>query len=305
MKQELVNAIENRIILIRGKQVIIDSELAKLYAVETRALKQAVQRNVNRFPEEFMIRLTLEETIASRSQIVTLNDSSKGRGSNTKYAALAFTEQGVAMLSAVLKSDLAVAVSIEIMQVFVHLKNRLYQGDFLLRRLDALEMRIDNHDLKIDKLMRKTAAELQPKQHGIFFENQIFDAYLFFNGLIRRAKRSIVLIDNYVDETVLIQLSKRNKNVLARIYTSRITPVLKLDLQKHNSQFERIELRRLTQVHDRFLLIDSQELYHIGASVKDLGKKWFAFSKMAMDAGEMLLRLKKQDETMKTAVMKS
>ncbi len=193
-----------------------------------------------------MIRLTLEETIASRSQIVTLNDSTKGRGHNTKYAALAFTEQGVAMLSAVLKSDLAVAVSIEIMQVFVHLKNRLYQGDFLLRKLDALEVRIDNHELKIDKLMRKTSDELQPKQHCIFFENQIFDAYVFFNGLIRRAKRSIVLIDNYVDETVLIQLSKRNKNVSARICTSHITPALKLDLQKHNSQFERIEIRRLT-----------------------------------------------------------
>lgn len=295
MKQELVRAIENRIILIRGKQVIIDSELSKLYGVETRALKQAVQRNVNRFPEEFMIRLTLEETIASKSQIVTLNDSPKGRGSNTKYAALAFTEQGVAMLSAVLKSDLAVAVSIEIMQVFVHLKNRLYQGDFLLRRLDSLEVRIDNHELKIDKLMRKTADDLQPKQHGIFFENQIFDAYLFFNGLIRRAKSSIILIDNYVDETVLIQLSKRNKNVSAQICTSHITPTLKLDLQKHDSQFARIEIRRLSQVHDRFLLIDSQELYHIGASVKDLGKKWFAFSRMDSLVETILTRIKESE----------
>jgi ORF6N domain len=269
----------------------IDRDLAKLYGVETKVLKQAVKRNIRRFPDDFMFVLTIEETQSSRSQFVTLNARKMQRGQNIKYTAMAFTEQGVAMISTVLKSELAIAISIEIMKVFVHLRNRLQHGVFFQSRLDSMEMRIELQDLKIDTIMAKTTENQRMPQHGIFFENKIFDAYVFFCDIVQRAQKSIILIDNYIDHTVLLQFAKRGRNVSATIYTERISATLQLDLAKHNAQYAPIEIQRIKQVHDRFLLIDEKELYHIGASIKDLGKRWFAFSRMDSLAGEIIKKL--------------
>jgi hypothetical protein len=238
-----------------------------------------------------MFVLTIEETQSSRSQIVTLNNSKAKRGQNIKYTAMAFTEQGVAMLSTVLKSDLAIAISIEIMRVFVRVRNKLQESSFIQSRLSQMEMRIELQDLKIDSILIKTSENNSIPKHGIFFENQIFDAYAFFSDMVARAKHSIILIDNYIDHTVLLQLVKRQKNVTATIHTERIPAALQLDLDKHNAQYPPITIHRIKQVHDRFLLIDSKELYHIGASIKDLGKRWFAFSRMDSLAGEVMGRL--------------
>jgi len=293
MENNRTTHIEDHIQAIRGKQVIVDRDLARLYGVETKVLKQTVKRNIRRFPSEFMFVLTIEETQTSRSQIVTLNNSKAKRGQNVKYTAMAFTEQGVAMLSTVLKSDLAIAISIEIMQVFVRLRNKLLDSTIIQSRLHQMEMRIDLQDLKIDSILMKTSENQRIPSHGIFFNNQIFDAYVFFSELIERAKTSIILIDNYIDHTVLLQLAKRKKKVTATIYTERIPAALSLDLEKHNMQYSPIEMHRIQNVHDRFLIIDDKELYHIGASIKDLGKRWFAFSRMDSLAEQVLERIQR------------
>ena len=194
------------------------------------------------------------------------------------------------MLSAVLTSEKAIAVSIEIMEVFVMLRRSIQAGNLMLERMDSLEKRMVGYDLKFDEINRFMTHHELPK-HGIFFENQIFDAYTFFSDIIQRTKQSIILIDNYIDHTVLLQLAKRQKNVSATIYTERIPAALQLDLAKHNAQYQPITIHRIKQVHDRFLIIDNKELYHIGASIKDLGKRWFAFSRMDSLVGEVMGRL--------------
>ena len=285
------STIENRIFMIRDQQVMLDRDLAALYEVTTKSLNQTYKRNKERFPESFAFTLTEFEYSALRSQIVTLeHKTSIGKGTHSKYIPTVYTELGVAMLSAVLKSEKAIAVSIEIMEVFVMLRRSIHAGNLMLERMDSLEKRMVGYDLKFDEINRFMTHHELPK-HGIFFENQIFDAYAFFSDIVARAKHSIILIDNYIDHTVLLQLAKRQKNVTATIYTERIPAALQLDLAKHNVQYPPITIHRIKQVHDRFLLIDGHELYHIGASIKDLGKRWFAFSRMDSLAGEVMGRL--------------
>ncbi len=283
--------IENRVFTVRDKQVMLDRDLAALYEVTTKALNQACKRNKERFPESFAFILTEFEYGVLRSQFVTLErKTTVGKGTHSKYIPTMYTELGVAMLSAVLKSEKAIAVSIEIMEVFVMLRRRIHKGNLLLERMDSIEKRMVEYDLKFDEINRFiTHHELS--KHGIFFENQIFDAYAFFSDIVARAKHSIILIDNYIDHTVLLQLAKRQKSVSATIYTERIPEALQLDLAKHNEQYTPLTIHRIKEVHDRFLLIDGKELYHIGASIKDLGKRWFAFSRMDSLAREVLGRL--------------
>jgi phage regulator Rha-like protein len=272
--------ITNRIFLIRGKEVMLDKDISILYGVSTKVLNQAVKRNINRFPQEFMFKLTTEETIFSRSQIVTLkSENYPKRGQNIKYVPHAFTEMGIAMLSAVLKSEIAVRVSIEIIQAFTEIRKNHQNILRITERIDQLEKKINVHELKIDQILDRSETP-EKERIGIFFNDQIFDAYVFSSNLITLAKKSIVLIDNYIDENTLLQLSKRKVNVNCIIYTEKINPQLKLDLDKHNSQYPSIEIRIMKNVHDRFLILDNQSLYHIGASLKDLGKRWFAFSRM-------------------------
>ena len=277
--------IENRILSFRDKTVMIDRDLAELYGIETKVLNQAVKRNIERFPESFRFQLNNIET----DELVTNCD----RFNVLKHSIsnpFAFTEQGVAMLSAVLKSETAVRTSIRIIEAFVAMRNFLINNASIFQRIERIEMKQLKTDEKVDAILDKLGNNDNPKE-GVFFNGQIFDAYVLIAELIRQAKERIVVIDNYVDESVLIQLSKRTPGVKVEIYDNHITKQLHLDVEKHNEQYPGVTLHKYAKAHDRFLIID-EVVYHIGASLKDLGKKIFAFSKMeVMTGSEMIEKL--------------
>ncbi|MDO9633486.1 MAG: ORF6N domain-containing protein [Paludibacter sp.] len=285
--------IQNKIYTVRGLQVMIDTDLAFIYDVETKILNQAVKRNIDRFPENFRFQLTKNEYEAcSRSQIVTLNKGEKtNRGQNKKYLPYAFTEQGIAMLSAVLRSETAVRISIQIINAFVEMRKYILNNARLFQRIENVEQKQLETDKLIEQILNALDNNTAKPKHGIFYDGQIFDAYLFIADLIKSAKYSLILIDNYVDETILALLTKRYPTVKATIYTPKINRQLQLDIEKHNNQYEAIEIIEFKQSHDRFLIIDNTIFYHFGASLKDLGKKWFAFSKFEKGAVEMLGKL--------------
>lgn len=281
--------IENRIFNIRGLQVMIDRDLAEMYKVETKVLNQAVKRNLNRFPSTFRFQLSDKE----KTELVTNCD----RFENLKHASsnpFAFTEQGVAMLSAVLRSDIAVQVSIQIMGAFVEMRKLIYSNAGLFQRLEKMEHKQINADQNFELIFKALESKNQLPEKGIFFDGQVFDAYTFAADLIRSAKNSIILIDNYVNDKTLTVLSKRDAQVQAIIYTGSIGKQLQLDSEKHNAQYPEITIKTIANVHDRFLIIDNKNLYHIGASLKDLGNKWFAFSKMNDLLPQMLTKLNTQ-----------
>lgn len=294
--------IQDKIFTIRNQQVILDKDLAQLYGVDTRVLNQAVKRNIKRFPQKFMFQLTKEEYELLISQSVILSDNSltsqsvtlnNKRGKHRKYLPYAFTEQGVSMLSAVLHSEAAIQVSIRIMNAFVNMRKFLLANAAIFQKFDYIEQKLFTYDKNFEKIFKAIESkEAKPKQ-GIFYNGQIFDAYVFVADLIKSAKKSILLIDNYIDETVLILLAKRKKNVLATIYTKKISKQLALDLDKYNQQYTPIEIKEFQDAHDRFLIIDKKQIYHFGASLKDLGKKWFAFSKFEIEAFDILTKLEK------------
>lgn len=198
------------------------------------------------------------------------------------------------MASAILRSDIAVKVSIEIMEAFVEMRRMLISNASLFHRLDKIEIKQLEADQKFEEIFKALESDKLHNEKGIFYNGQIFDAYTFVSDIIRSAKTSIILLDNYVDDTVLTLLGKRNANITATIYTKNINNQLRLDLQRYNSQYPQIEIEIFSDTHDRFLIIDDTELYHIGASLKDLGKKWFAFSRMDIEVGRMLQILYKQ-----------
>jgi hypothetical protein len=292
-----LNHIENKIYTIRGMFVMLDRDLAELYQVETRVLIQAVKRNQNRFPDSFLFQLSDSEFIHWKSQIVISNADKMG----LRRPPYAFTEQGVAMLSAVLRSDIAVHVSIQIMQAFVAMRKFLMNNASIFQRLDQVELKQLKTDEKLDKIFKALEASQPKPRQGIFYDGQVFDAYAFVADIIKKAKTEIILIDNYVDESVLTLLAKRNKNVAATICTKTSTTgtgqaskQLGLDLKKYNSQYPEIKVCEFNEAHDRFLIIDQKELYHFGASLKDLGKKWFAFSRMDSFVDEVLHKINKE-----------
>ncbi len=294
----VIDDIQSRIFSIRGVQIMFDADLATLYRVETKALNQAVKRNKNRFPEQFCFQLTDNEMEILRSQIVTAKDLSNLRshfvtsswgGRRTKP--YAFTEQGVAMLSAVLRSDVAVEISVKIMNAFVAMRHFILANAQLFQRLDTLELKQLETDKKMERVLTALESkEVQPKQ-GIFYDGQIFDAYIFVSDLFKSARRSITIIDNYLDDSVLTLLTKRKKGVKVLLYTRTPSLVLAQDVEKCNEQYPPIEIKEFKSAHDRFIIIDDKDLYHFGASLKDLGKKWFAFSKMDMGVVDMLSKL--------------
>lgn len=283
------NKVESLIRVIRGQQVMLDRDLAELYGVETRRLNEQVKRNIERFPEDFMFQLTKEEFENWKSQFATSNSIVMG----ARKRPYAFTEQGVAMLSGVLKSSTAVEANIRIMRAFVSMRHFMVNNAAFFQRLETIEFnqlesnkvqaKILAHqevqDHRIDEIFRRLDEGMYKPKQGIFFDNQIYDAYSFVSELVKSAKQRIILIDNYVDETVLTLLDKRGENVSATIYTQQISRQLRLDVDRHNSQYPPIEVDVFRRSHDRFLCIDDT-VYHVGASIKDLGKKWFAFSKM-------------------------
>lgn len=281
------NKVESLIRVIRGQQVMLDRDLAELYGVETRRLNEQVKRNIERFPEDFMFQLTSNEFDNLKSQIAI---SSWGGVRKLPYA---FTEQGVAMLSGVLKSPTAVEANIRIMRAFVSMRHFMVNNVVFFQRLETIEFnqlesnkvqaKILAHqevqDHRIDEIFRRLDEGMYKPKQGIFFDNQIYDAYSFVSELVKSAKQRLILIDNYVDETVLTLLDKRGENVSATIYTQQVSRQFRLDVDRHNSQYPPIEVDVFRRSHDRFLCIDDT-VYHVGASIKDLGKKWFAFSKM-------------------------
>ena len=282
-----INVIEKRIYMIRDEQVMIDIDLANIYGIENRSLRQAVRRNIDKFPDDFLFRLRGEE-----ANMLILNGVSQNvipPGYNTGGAEMfAFTEHGVAMLATILKSPHAKTISIAIIRAFVAMRHFLLSNAQVFQRLDRIEYKQIEADHRIEELFRKIdERSITPKQ-GIFFDGQIYDAYEFICGIIKCAKTRIVLIDNYVDDTVLTMLDKRDAGVLATIYTQKISRQFKLDITKHNAQYPAIDVKVFRKAHDRFLILDNQ-VYLIGASLKDLGKKWFAVSLMSETDPEILI----------------
>ena len=272
--------IESLIIMLRGQQTLLDRDLAMLYGVETRRLNEQVQRNIERFPEDFMFQLTKEEFENWKSQLATSNSIKMG----ARKRPYAFTRNGIAMLSSVLRSQTAVDVNISIMRAFTATQQFFAANAQMFQRIEVIEhnqlalaARQQDTDKKVEQIFNRLDDRSKTPTQGIFYDGQIFDAYTFVSDLIRSAKKSIVLFDNYVDDTVLTMLDKRKPKVLATIYTKSISKQFSLDLAKHNSQYQPIEVKVFGIVHDRFLCIDNT-IYHIGASLKDLGKKWLGYT---------------------------
>ena len=269
--------IQNMIYTIRGKRVMVDSDLATLYQVTTKRLNEQVRRNKNRFPSEFMFRLTAEEYEYLRSQNATSSEENAHGG--RRYMPYVFTEQGIAMLSAVLKSDVAVEVSIKIMNSFVEMRRFLISNKEMFARLDRVELKQLETDKKLEEVFNYIATNTEVKQN-VFFDGQIYDAFSFIVELIKKAKKEIILIDNYVDVNTLNILCKKNQGVDAVIATAGKGNLSTKDITKFNAQYPELSVKTTTDFHDRFLIIDKIEVYHIGASIKDAGKKSFGITKI-------------------------
>lgn len=277
---------------VRGYQVMLDSDLARLYGVDTRRLNEQVKRNLERFPEDFMFQLSKEEVQNLMSQFAT---SSWG---GTRKQPYAFTENGVAMLSSVLRSKTAIEVNIRIMRAFSAMRGFMMSNARVFQRLETLEhhqLLLQQHqsdtDKKIEEVLNRLDSGDSRPVEGFFFEGQIFDAYALISDLIRMARTRIVLIDNYVDDRVLKVLTKRAEGVSATIYTDPRHSQISNDLRRHNAQYPRIDVKHCSNVHDRFLIIDDA-VYLIGGSIKDLGKKIVAFSRLHQNPGEILVGLR-------------
>lgn len=289
--------IQDKIYTIRGVQVMIDRDLALLYGVETKALNQAVKRNLERFPEKFMFQLTEQELENLRSQVVTssLDNSLRSQiatlekqHGGRRYLPFAFTEQGVSMLSAVLRSQTAIEISIKIIDSFVNMRKFIASNSNMFIRFERIEQRLSLHDENFNKIFIALEDKNEKPTQGIFYNGQIYDAYAFVNDLLKLAKKQITIIDNYIDDTIFTLCSKY-QNINFTIYTQTISKQLELDYTKYQKQYKNIELKIAKNFHDRFLIIDEKEIYHLGASLKDLGNKVFAFSKLNVDINSLTI----------------
>jgi hypothetical protein len=284
--------VNDLILTLRSQPVLVDADLAALYGVTTKALNQAVQRNIERFPKDFKFQLNQEE----KDELVTNCDRFK-RLKHSSTLPQAFTEQGVAMLSAVLRSETAIKTSISIMNAFVAMRQFIQTNNTLMQRMSSLELQqmalAKDTQTQFEKVFSELAEKnnVEPTQ-GVFFDGQIFDAYRFVSDLLRQATHSVVLIDNYVDDRVLDQLNKRNAGTTATILCKKISRSLQNDLDRHNAQYPPIRVIEFSLSHDRFLILDESQVYHLGASLKDLGNKWFAFSRLDASALKVMDRIK-------------
>lgn len=279
--------IKNLIYTVRGKQVMLDSDVAMLYHYETKYINLAVRRNKERFPEDFCFQLTNVEAENLRLQFATSSLTKENYGGR-RTLPYVFTEQGIAMLSGLLRNDVAIKVSINIMNAFVEMRRFLTTNRQVFERLNNVEYKLieqnnllSNHEKKFeevfDQLQNKKENEFTQK---IFFDGQIWDSYSLIIDIIKRAKSKILIIDNYIDDSILKMLSKKNKYVEVIILTSQNCDISKLDINKFNKQYPTLKIAISNKFHDRFIVIDNKELYHCGASLKDLGKKCFAINKM-------------------------
>lgn len=272
--------IKSLIYYIRGKQVMLDSDVANLYHYETKKINQTVKRNIERFPEKFCFQLTEVETENLRSQFVTSSLKKENYGGR-RYLPYVFTEQGIAMLSGLLKNEIAVKVSINIMDAFIEMRKFLALNGNIFERLRNIEYKMLEYDKKFDLVFNELQKdkEFEFKQK-IFFNGQIYDSYSLVISIIKEAKENILIIDNYIDDSILDMLVKKNKNVKVNILTSEKSNISKLDVQKFNKEYPTLQISKSNKFHDRFIVIDNTEIYHVGASLKDLGKKCFALSKI-------------------------
>ena len=268
--------IRNLVYVIRGQQVMLDSDLAALYQVETRVFNQTVSRNIERFPENFRFQLTKDEFNSLRSQIVTSN----GRGGR-RYLPFVFTEQGIAMLSGVLRSEVAVQVSIRIMNTFVEMRRFIANNALLFERISSIELKQLEYqkstDERFDKVFQYIDDHTESEQK-VFFDGQIYDAFSLLVSIIQKANKEIILIDGYVDINTLDLLAKKKKDVNVKCYTYSNTPLSNRDISQFNKQYATLTVKKTSVFHDRFLILDGVIAYHIGASLKDAGKKCFGIS---------------------------
>ena len=275
--------IKNLIHTIRGKQVMLDSDVAMLYQYTTKSINKAMKRNINRFPEDFCFQLTEKEVENLRFQFGTSSLKKENYGGR-RYLPYVYTEQGISMLAGVLKNEIAVQVSINIIRAFIEMRKFISLNGKLFKRLTNVECKILEHDKKFDivfnELQKDEKMEFKQK---IFFDGQIYDAYSLIIDIIKKAKQKILIIDNYIDDSILKMLSKKNKDVEGVILTSQNSNLNKLDINKFNKQYPILKVAYTNKFHDRFIIIDNKELYHVGASLKDLGKKCFAISKIEDD----------------------
>lgn len=280
IQNEIVSEdIKNLIYTIRGKQVMLDSDVAMLYHYETKKINQTVKRNIQRFPEKFCFKLTEKELEDMWSQFVTTSKLEDNKYRSKKYLPYVFTEQGIAMLSGLLKNDIAIQVSINIMDAFVEMRKFLMLNGQVFERLTNVEYKLLEHDRKFDEVFNQLQTEEKIKQR-IFFDGQIYDAYSLILDIIKKADKKILIIDNYIDDSVLKMLTKKKKDVEVAILTSDKSNIDNLDIKKFNKEYPILKVAKTNKFHDRFIVIDNKEMYHLGASIKDLGKKCFGINKI-------------------------
>ncbi len=270
----------NLIYTIRGKQVMLDSDVARLYHYPTKRINEAVRRNQERFPENFCFQLSENEVESMWSQFATASEKIENMWSqsvttskaldnkfrNKKYLPYAFTEQGIAMLSGLLKNDIAIQVSINIMNAFVEMRKFILNNGQVFERLTNVEYKMLEHDKKFDEVFNELQKNKDEEfKQQIFFNGQIYDSYSLIIDIIKTAQEKILIIDNYIDDTILKMLAKKNKNVEVVILTSEKSNISKLDMQKFNKEYPTLKLAKTNKFHDRFMIIDNKELYHIGA----------------------------------------
>ena len=306
IQNELSNEdIKKLIYTIRGKQVMLDSDVAALYHYQTKRINETVSRNKERFPKNFCFQLTEKETekLKMQSTILNLyqennwsqiatsskNGNSKHRGK--KYVPYVFTEQGIAMLSGLLKNDIAVQVSINIMNAFVEMRKFLMLNGQVFERLTNMEYKLLEHDKKFDQVFNQLQLGDNIKQR-IFFDGQIYDAYSIIVDIIKKANNKILIIDNYIDDSILKMLAKKKSNTEVIILTSDKSNIETLDIKKFNKEYPILKVAKTNKFHDRFIVIDNKEMYHLGASIKDLGKKCFAINRIEdMEIIEKIINL--------------
>lgn len=296
--------IENMVYIIRNKQVMLDSDLALLYKVETKMLNRAVKRNLKRFPDDFCFQLTQEEYDVLWYQIGTAKSTDVKKTDNRggrRTLPYVFTEQGISMLASVLHSEVAISVSIGIMRTFVEMRRFISRNEVLFERISNIELKQLEYQKQTDEKFEQIyeyLSEHEEAEQKIFFEGQIYDAFSLIIKLIQKADYGIVLIDNYVDISTLNILSKKKKNVKAKIYTLKKSKLSEKDIKNFNAQYPFLEVKYTEKFHDRFLIMDDKSAYHIGASVKDAGKKCFGINQIQDDSiiQDILHRLETQTE---------
>lgn len=276
------DTIKDLIYTIRGKQVMLDSDLSMLYQVETKQLTRQMKRNIERFPEDFCFQLTKEEFENLRCHFGTSSSTQNYGG--RRYNPYVYTEAGISMLSSVLRSEVAINVSVTIIRTFVEMRHFLINNKDLYSRLDRVELKQLDYqkttDEKFEKIFDYIVEDKDVKQK-IFFDGQIYDAFSLLTKIIKRANKDIILIDGYVDTDTLDILSKRKNTVSIKIYTFSNPKLLsKQDINKFNSQYKNLSVKYTNKFHDRFLILDQKICYHIGSSIKDAGKKAFGINKI-------------------------